>query len=73
MKVTYFGDDLGWGFYTFKGETLIDALYYVAQDGKIFDRSYTSYRISKIIQKKKYIFFGENTIIIEMTRDRDDD
>ena len=68
MTVEYFGDDFGWGYYKFKGATRIEAIHHVAQDGKIFDESYTSYKITKISQKKKYFFFGENTVIIEMTR-----
>ncbi len=65
--VTYFGDDFGWGFYTFKNANLIDCIYYLFSNHH-FEPGWTSYKISKIIQRKKYWFFGENTVIIELSK-----
>lgn len=67
MDVTYNGDDLGWGYYTFKNTTLEKALNYL-EESHFFEDGWTDYRISLIREIKKYKFFGKKTYIIEVTR-----
>jgi len=73
MKVDYFGDDLGWGFYTFTDATIMDAMYYLANNNHFSadenGKRFTNYSMTSIIEKKKYGFFGPNVVIVELTKD----
>lgn len=66
-KVAYFGDDFGYGYYLFINMKLVDCIYYLA-DNNQFKPGWTNYRITNIIQRKKYWIFGDTIIKIELEK-----